>query len=274
MRKKLFYLGAILIASGVGAYGTAYYACSHPQSFLGRCATTAYNLNADYNPLCQASRNATSSAECSAPACDPAANAIPAEPQLIVPPGAWPEPVVPNFTQPAIDVEKEAQRTPINGTRIIEGNAEESEPPALFMPPIQDEQPPVPLVMPYADDEATASDKGHSIWHWLFPGSSSAGAEESETGDVNGQFQDGNYHRTHPECPGMNGSCCPYTGKCYSPASQEKTDAPSTGKQSSKHFKISLPEVIKEMPEPRSDVDTTECRPSDAKLNRIGSIRY
>jgi hypothetical protein len=264
--RKYLWCGSVLGGSiAVSALFAVSYFGSHPSALVARCSGLLPEV------LGQAPDDAD--VECGVEMCAPdepcPVNMLPDQPEPIVvyrngvgagepadgtPAGLSDEEAASRAELPATEFDEECYRT---------------------MPPCAEEEPELPLVMPYATEADTLRALG-GLWMGLTfgPPARSGGAEEAEP--VSPQ----------PACPCAGSApcpgCCPHARETPSNAGRSASGARGAASRSEAQepeaIRARLDEILRQhRPEsgpPRLHLDTLEFRPSDSKGSKAGPIPF
>jgi hypothetical protein len=255
MRKVMWCCAALALGAAAGVYAAAEYAGHFPNSLVGQCVVTSYQVGTVYNPVCQLTEAAVGRTYdvvknvVDHPEVVPTTvGVIPADPE----PAPVPEPACPAPCPAHVGSEVILRPAPMLGKIVIQpdddsvadrpqviptgGDAEEAE----FIPPPMphaSEDHDVPPPMPYATDAAPAEEpqaEGVDAFWQLFRDAAghcteAGGAEASEahpaaTPDCR---EDPQYDQQYPGCPAMGpcprGGCGGHCGPCPAPRHDEPT---------------------------------------------------
>jgi hypothetical protein len=263
MRKMMWCCAVLALGAAAAVYATAEYAGHFPDSLVGQCVVTSYQVGTVYNPVCQLTQAAVVQTYgvvkkvMDHPEVVPTTvGVIPADPE----PAAVPEPPCPAPCPAHVGSEVILRPAPMLGKIVIQpdddpaadrpqvsptgGDAEEAE----FVPPPMPqarEDEAVPPPMPYATDAESAEEppaEGVDAFWKLFRDAAGhctdaecpAASEPPPAGPSDCQ-EDPQYDHQYPGCPAM-GPCprggCGRCGPCPAtrhdePIVEEKGEEPA-----------------------------------------------
>jgi hypothetical protein len=295
---KFFGYSAVVIAAGaVSAYVAGSYANNHPDSTMARWMQTAHGAMTEgspWGPVAEAIGPAfADDGDVTATNCRVSGSAAmyPADPVPVE--GA------PTGHPPVIKIEEKPSSNRLPGKIVIneevppeiralmkglqrfeEGQklgVEECMPTGLIMPYCEDDEPDLAPVMPYAEDAPS-----ETTTHWTFfssilnffrkPVAGSTESCEPPAGHAPDCQEDPVYHHQYPGCP-YNGPCpkssnvapADKSSKHCAPFGEEMQESSPEAKATSDAKKL-----LKIGTGKKSNIDTTECRPSEIAFGLIG----